>query len=162
MLLYFSVFFWGGFWFQCIVRRYICFLFVVARPPDPFKFMPYSTMVSIRLSSRVDKFLVLWCVQQVRFLVPVIRELMDLVRAHWNLEFLLYSRLVFVLPATCTTTKPFGGAHRRPHHRQAVQSHYLPFCRQTLPGAELSGPVWTPHLVVAFQLFFGGRRPVAR
>ena len=32
--------------------------FVAARPPDPIAFMPYSTMVSIRLSSRVDKFLV--------------------------------------------------------------------------------------------------------
>ena len=29
-----------------------------ARPPDPFAFMPYATLVSIRLSSRVDKFLV--------------------------------------------------------------------------------------------------------
>ena len=33
-------------------------LFVAARPPDPIAFMPYSTMVLIRLSSRVDKFLV--------------------------------------------------------------------------------------------------------
>ena len=54
----------------------------VARPPDPIEFMPYSTMVSIRLSSRVDKFLVFWCFQQVRFLAPVIRELMALVKAH--------------------------------------------------------------------------------
>ena len=32
--------------------------FVAARPPDPVAFMPYSTVVSIRLSSRVDKFFV--------------------------------------------------------------------------------------------------------
>ena len=38
----------------------------------------------------------------------------------------------------------------------------LALCRQTRPGSELSGPVWTYHFVVAFQLFFGGRRPVAR
>ena len=79
-------------------------------------------MVSIRLSSRVDKFLVLWCDQQVRFLVPVIRDQGPL--EPW---FLLYSRLVFVLPATCTTTRLFGGARRRPHQRRAVQWHYWPF-----------------------------------
>ena len=38
--------------------------------------------------------------EQVCFLVPVIRELMALFRADWKLESMLYSRLVFVLPAT--------------------------------------------------------------
>ena len=69
----------------------VTYVFYSSWPAHPtlFKFMPYSTMVSMRPSSRVDKFLVLWCVQQVRFLVPVKRGLVALVRANWNLEFLL-------------------------------------------------------------------------
>ena len=70
--------------------------------PTPIEFMPYFTMVSIRLSSRVDKFLV-WCVQQVPFLVLVVRELMALVRAHWNLESSIVFKVGFRSPATCTT-----------------------------------------------------------
>ena len=35
---------------------------------------------------------------------------------------MLFSSLVFVLPATCTTTRLHGGARRRPHHRRRLNS----------------------------------------
>ena len=85
---------------------------------------------------------------------------------HSRLEFLQYSRLVFVLPATCTTadylvvlvvahiidgrfndtTDPLDPDIEGSRQTHSEQSCLEPFC--------------TPHIFVAFLFFFDGRRPV--
>ena len=104
----------------CMTLHDVLFFMFFTRPPDPIERIPWSrwdfpvgSQGRCASSYFSSTFFVLWCVEQVRFLVPVIRELMALVRAYWNIEFLLYSACAL-------------------------------------------------YLVVAFQLLFGGRQPVAR
>ena len=104
---------------------------------------------------------------------PLCVQLMALVRAHWNLAFYCIqgwfsfflrrvrprgSLLVPVVAHTIGGSMALLALWIRTLKAQGSSTSQS---RQTRPGAELSGPFCFPHLVVAFQLFFNGRRPVA-
>ena len=120
-------------------------------PTRPYR--AYSMMVSLRLpvgsqgrctsSYFGSTFLVLFhsCVEQVCFIVPVIRELMPLTRALWDLQFLLYSRLVFRSSFDEHDNEALWWCPSSTSPSTSGSLALLVLCRQTRPGAELSGTV---------------------
>ena len=126
-----------------------------------FNFFMWSKAVMLKCSRkehrahRNDRHHCRRCDSNRCFLVPFFRELMALVRANWNLEFLLYSRLVFRSSSGVYDNEAFwwcpssftpltGGSVaqlalwiRTLNARGSSTSQ----SRQTRPGAELSGPV---------------------
>ena len=125
----------------------------------------YSSLVSIRLFQSGQQ-----------ALGPLVRSVDGPSQGPLEPWFLLYSRLVFrsscvvydheaIWWCPSSPTPSTGGSMALLAlwiRALNAQSSSTSQSRQTRPGAELSGPVCTPHLVVAFQLFCGGRRPVAR